>query len=460
MSLQQFLLILRARWRIALFSLLTVVGITTAVSLTLPKQYTATATVVIDAKASDPVTGMTVPALMMPGYIPTQIDIIQSDKIAERVVKLLNMDKNAEAQAKWREDTDGKGNFEQWLGNTLQKYLNVKPSRESSLIDIQYTSPEPRFAAIIANAFAQAYLDTSLDMRVDPARQTSTWFDTRVKQLKENLEKAQARFFDYQREHGVVSSDERLDVENARLSELVSQLIGVQGQRMDATSRQQQAHTGGIDTSPEALQNSVVMNLKIDIARAEGKLQDSAAQLGRNHPQIQRMEAELQALRQKLDAEMKKVESSLGNTSRVNVQRESEIHAAVDAQRRKVLGIKAARDEIANLQRDVDTAQKAYEMVSQRYNQTSLESQINTNSVYLLSNAVEPAAPSKPKVLLNILLSVFLGTLLGVGMAFLAELTHPRVRSAGNLAELLGVPVLGAIGGKPGRRKLRQLKAA
>ena len=88
MNLQQILLVLRARYKIALFALVATVTVTLAVSLLLPKQYTATATVVLDVKSPDPIAGMMLPGLMMPGYMATQVDIIESQRVAHKVVEI------------------------------------------------------------------------------------------------------------------------------------------------------------------------------------------------------------------------------------------------------------------------------------------------------------------------------------------------------------------------------------
>ena len=144
MTLQQFLLILMARAKPALYTLIAIVLITLVVSLLLPKQYTSSASVLIDVKP-DPVAGM-VPGMISPGYMATQIDIIKSDRVAQRVVKLLRMDESPAIKAQWQEATEGKGQLVVWLAELLKAKLDVKPSRESNVIDIclLYTSPSPR----------------------------------------------------------------------------------------------------------------------------------------------------------------------------------------------------------------------------------------------------------------------------------------------------------------------------
>ena len=119
MTLQQFLLILRARARIALYVFLGTVLTTLVVSLIMPKQYTASTAVVIDVKSPDPVAGMVLPGLMTPGYMATQVDIINSDRVAQRVVRMLKLDENPTIKEQWQDDTEGKGSIAAWLGKLL-----------------------------------------------------------------------------------------------------------------------------------------------------------------------------------------------------------------------------------------------------------------------------------------------------------------------------------------------------
>src|SRR5678815_4183313 len=109
MTLLQFLLILRARYKVAALTLLITVAATFFISLLLPKQYSATSAVVIDVRSPDPVAGMIMPGLATPAYMATQVDIITSDRVAQRVVKLLRMDESPVIREQWMDATDGEG---------------------------------------------------------------------------------------------------------------------------------------------------------------------------------------------------------------------------------------------------------------------------------------------------------------------------------------------------------------
>ncbi|MBI4754086.1 MAG: chain length determinant protein EpsF [Betaproteobacteria bacterium] len=448
MNFSQFLLILKARRRFALMVFSLVILTTLVVSLVLPKQYSATVSVVVDVKSPDPVAGIFLPAMAQPAYMATQVDIIKSQAVALRVVKGLKLDESPLVREQWQEDTEGKGSISVWLADLLQKYLDVKPSRESNVIGLTYTSKEPQFAAVIANAFARAYIDANVGLRVDPAKEYAASFDQRIKVLRDQLEAAQAKLTAYQREKGIISADERLDVENARLQQLTIDLVAVQGFAAESRARSGQAHANS-EIMPEVLQNPLIQNLKAELARLEAKRQEQQARYGPNHPESIRTAAELDALRARVQSESARVSGGVGTTNRVNVQREAEVRAALEKQRARVLEIKHQRDELVGLQQERDNAQKAYDGVAQRLAQASLESQVSQTNISVLTPAVEPVEHSRPKLLLNMALAVFLGSMLAVGSGLAMEILDRRPRSAEDLAAVLHAPVLGLLSAGP-----------
>jgi chain length determinant protein EpsF len=452
MNFTQFLLILNARKWIILGVLLLTVAVTTIVSLWLPKSYTATTTLIVDSKSKDPLTGQLLPSQLFPGYMATQIDIIQSSQVASKVVRELKLADSPGTREQFMEATEGKGNINQWLADLLLKNLSAEPSRESSTIALNFKGSDPRFAAALANAFAKAYIETSLDLRLVPARQTADWFDQQIVQLREKLDQAQQNLTTYQREKGIVESEERLDVETRRLGDLAQQMVAAQSAAFDASSR-----TRDSANLPEVINNPVVQGLKAQVAQGEGKLADLAQRVGVNHPEYQRTQAEVNTYKVKLAAELNTATRGVGATSSAARQRYNELSDAFAKQKEKVLGLKQQREEATLLARDLENAQRIYDSALQRYGQSRMEAQAIQTDIAVLNPAVPPANHSSPKVLLNIVLSLFLGTLLGSGIGFLVELLDRRVRSGQDIAGL-EIPLLAEVT-KKGRRleKLRRL---
>jgi polysaccharide biosynthesis transport protein len=458
MSFGQFLSILKARWWVLLLVFVLTVGLTIGVSMLMPKQYKSTASVVVDFKP-DPISAAIYGSIGSPALMATQVDIIRSDRVAQRVVRNLKLNENPQVRQQWQDETQGRGSIEIWLGTLFQRNMDVEPSRESGVISVSYRAGDPRFAAGLANAFVQAYIETSLELRVDPARLYSNFFETRSKEAREELEKAQARISTFQKDNGIIATDERLDVENARLNELSSQLTQLQAISAESRSRQTQAQGAQGDRLQEVLNNPIVGSLKADINRAEARLQELGTRLGENHPQVLEARASTRELRARLDAETRKVTGGVAVSNTINRQREAEIRGSLEAQRAKVLRMKAVRDEGLVLLRDAENAQRAYDIIQQRYTQTSLESQTTQSNVNMLTQAVPPLEPHSPRVVLNTIISLFVGAVLAVGVALVLELRDRRVRSSSELVEGLGLPVLGVLP-RPGAKRMDAGKRA
>jgi polysaccharide biosynthesis transport protein len=459
MTLTQFLSILKARWWVALAVLLATVLVTTVVSLAWPKQYKATSSVVVDYKP-DPISAI-FGAGGTPTLIATQVDIIKSDRVAERVVRLLKLNENPQLRAQWQSEAKGQGTIESWLAGLFQRNMEVEPSRESSVISITYRAADPRFAAALANAFAQAYIDTTLELRVDPARRYGSFFETRSKEARDALEEAQSKLSKFQRDKGIVATDERMDVENARLNELSSQFTTLQAIAAESGSRERQAQGRDAERLADVLGNALITGLKGDITRGEAALQQLSTRLGDNHPQVQEARANVAELKSRLAAETTKVTGSVTVNNTINRQRLAEVKGSLEAQRAKVLQMKAVRDEGLVLLREVDNAQRTYDAILQRVTQTSLESQSTQSNVNLLTQAVAPIDPATPRVVLNVVLSVVIGLLLAVAVVLLLELRQRRIRSIGDVVAALDLPVIAVLparGGRVGARGLRLLQ--
>lgn len=390
MNFSQFLAVMRARVWLSVAILLVTLGTAIGVGSVLPKKYTATATLVLDQSRPDPIAAAAYWSNPSPAYLLTQVDIIKSDRVALDVVRKLKLAEQEEFRDKWIKATQGTGNFELWIGEGLRKMMDVAPARDSNVIAVEVQAPTPVFAATLANAFAQSYLDVSLALRVNPAKQYSNFFDDRSKELRANLERSQAKLSAFQREKGIVVTDDRLDVEMSRLNELSSQLTALQAVAAESSSRQAQAQGGGGDGLQEVINNPLLASMQSDLARAEGRLQELNSRLGDNHPQVLEAKANISSLRNRLSIETKRVTGSVSVTNTINRQREAEIRGSLEAQKAKILRMKSVRDEGIFLLRDVDNDQRAYESVQTRANQTNLESRVTLSNAYILSEATVP----------------------------------------------------------------------
>jgi polysaccharide biosynthesis transport protein len=372
MNMKLFLVILRSWYVLILFTLAVTLVSASIITTLQPERFTATTSLVLNFNGGTPFEQAGVPAQLASSYIATQRDIIRSRKVALTVVELLRLDEDSARRAEY-ERSGSTGGIDNWLASWLLKNLQVEPMRDSRVMDISYQSTDPVQATDIANAFAQAYIATSLELSIAPARRNAAWFDEQLQVLRKRLEDAEARLTNFQQEKGIVALDERLDTETIRLNELSNALVAAQSETYNVQSRQ----------------------------------------LGENHPEYRRA-----------------------------IERERSARRILDQQKAHVLELKQQRDQLGSLAREVENEQQNYEATLQSYYQTRLESQVDQTNIAVLTPAVPPQEPDSPDVALNMVSAGFLGLLLGVGLAVVSEVFNRKIRTADDVSELLGVPVL------------------
>jgi chain length determinant protein EpsF len=388
--------------------------------------------------------------LLQASYLATQVGIITSPNVAARVVDHLKLANSPEWRAKFEAATGGKGSASDWIAGVLLGSLTVTPVQQSRLVTISYDSEDPAFASAAANGFALAYRDTNLELNVDPARRNAEWFDGLLAGLRQKLEQAQARLSAYQQEKGILATDEKLDIETARLVEISGQLVAAQSATHNAESalREMEELSGAgrpLDALPVILSSPYLQSLKAELGRREAELAEMSDSYGPKHPTYKQKAAEVRSLSAKVAAETKTLAASLKNQVSQARAQENALKAAEDAQRTKVLGLKRPRDEINPLMREVESAQRNYDNALERLNQYSMQSRLDQTNVTVLNPAVTPLFPSSPKVKLNMALGLMLGLMLGVGLTLLLEMVGRKVRTEQDLVDSTGVPLLGML---------------
>jgi len=423
MNFAQFQAILRARWLIPVACLTLFITCAVLLGLVQPKRYTAIAAVLLDSRSPDPINGSF--SNTTSNYISTQIEVIRSDRVGLKVVRKLKLDGIPALKAGWLAATGGRGQIDTWLVESLGASLDVKPGKDSNVISVSYSNTNPDFAATLANAYVDAYIDTSLELRVEPARQFGAMFLTQLKETRDKVNEAQRRLSAFQQEKGIVTADERLDVETSRLNELSAQLAS--------------------NNSPDTMASVVINALKSDLSRQQARLKEFEDRYGDSHPAVRELKANIDELKAKIAQEAGAVNTSSAVYSQISLQREAQVQRALDAQRAKVLNLKAVRDQAMLLSKDADSAQREYDSIQAKLGQVSLEGQSNQTNVSVIRSATPPLNPSSPRLKLYLVQAILLGLVVGMTLMMIVEFQNRVVRSGEDIPELLGSDYLGCI---------------
>lgn len=447
MNFSEFLIALRARRKAFAITLAAVIMTAVAVALVVPKKYVANATLLMDVRDEQQMT----PGRLLRdrGYLTTQMELIRSGRVAGQVVRDLKLAAKPGVREAWEQATGGAIPIEDWLATGLIDKLRVDVVA-GNVLNVQFSSSDPKHATAVANGFAKAYLDTALSLRTEPTREAASWFEGQLKSMRSQLTEAQTKVASFQKAKGITSTEERSDIEVARLDTLSGQYSTARNATYEAIAKHKQAlelvQSGiDIDALPEVLSSGHIGSLKLDLARVEQRLDQEGTVLGENHPQYLRTKAEIQAINDKIKHEVKKLVAGLGNAVQQARKREEELKTALQAQNDRVIGMKDARIELSAMMRDVDNAQRSYDAVLARYMTNKIESSAKSTNVALLTPAVEPMTPAQPKVGLISGLAVLIGAMLAAAVVFVLESMDRRVRTRADLETRLAVPSLGRL---------------
>jgi chain length determinant protein EpsF len=443
MTIAQVCMVIRARWKILVAVLVLTFALTLIAILTMPKRYTAATQVFIDQTSHDLVSGAAgaVSGNSAANDIPTQVAIITSSAVAQKVVAKLGLERDPAFHAEWLRATDGRGRAVTWIGRELEKGLSVMTNLDSNVITISFSSPDPAFSAHVANAFSAAFIETGVDLRDRPARDTARWLESKVKEAREMLERTQSRVAEYQKVHAIVASDERVDSETERLRLLSQQLVTLQAQNAEARSKLEAGEPGAV--LKDITQDPVISKLKDEILAVKGRMSAAAATFGKAYPSVIQMRSHLNALNAQLESETVRLTAAIEGESAVGNSREERLISAIDAQKGVLLGLKAQRAEVETLEKERDAALKAFQDISQRSDLARLLAHSVQSNVSILTPAVEPLNAASPRPSLYLMISIMIGVLLGAAAAFVCEIADRRIRTSAEVAAILGTSVLG-----------------
>jgi len=444
MNLDTLIRILLARKKIIILFTLGILILTTAVTLMLPKTYTASTDLLVDSKGQDLISGQALPTRIMTGYLSTQADIILSRNVAEKVIDQLNLSEEPSLIKQLRLENKDKATRRLVILGYLKRNLSALPKRESSVLTISFNARNPALAAKIADTFAIAYLQTNLEMRIEPAKQMTLWFDQQLAQLRNTLIEKQNALSAYQEKNNILVSDDRLDIESAKLSELSSMLMSVQSERLSNKNRSDLIASSGRNAAP-ALDNPQVQKLYSDLVQSQAKLSELASNVGQNHPQYRQTLGEVESIQLQLNKALELVNGNLRSSIELSQTREAQLKNELAAQKNRVLQLSRNRNELTLLKQEVDSAQSAYTTALSRTSQTHLESQIAQTDISVLDHAEIPGQPTSPKLFFNLLLAIVVGLLFGTSAALIWEVLDRRIRGLYDLEKAIGIAVLAAI---------------
>ncbi|MBV8062352.1 MAG: hypothetical protein JOY51_02105, partial [Nevskia sp.] len=436
LSLSQLLHIGRVYWRRAALTALLVTTAVAAVTLLLPKTYTATAALMIDYEVNDPLGGKEFPSGLLSSYVATQVELLRSPQVLDRVIEQLQLDRSRRYTSGYFGPPAG---VREWIEQKLQSKLQVNQGQAGSqLIYVEFSSSDAAEAARVANAVVDIYLEQAGERLNGPASEHARRYTQQLDELKDKVNRAQDEVTRFRQKNNMIDVNGNPADEAALLAAMELKLADAQAAREAAEARQ----SSSAAVSGNVLGSTLVQSLKTQLAGQEAHMAELRSTLGPRHPDVLQLQSQIDATRASLGAEVGTYASSASAEVQSARQLEQKLSASVGQQRAKVLQMRRFQDEGANLQLELESAEAVYKRALEGYDQVLAASSGRYSNASVVNRAAVPVKASKPKVLKDIVAGALLGLLLGFGGALLYELFNRRIRCRDDLERAFGLPVL------------------
>lgn len=385
-------------------------------------------------------------------FFETQYALLQARSLAERVVRAARLPQDA-AFIRAHDVEVARGETpESALSKVLLDNIEIDPVANSSLVDISYRSPDPNVAARIANTWADAFIDATLDRRFGATIEARQFLEQRLADLKTRLEESERALIAYAAEEDLFPIERTVSTNEGGSEETVSQtLVAADLQALNTALAQATADRisaqAALRTSGSAADELVRAELA-PVRQKRAELVAQRAQLltqfGEQYPSVLALTGQIQGL----DAEIARGERRGGRGLTAQLQeaqeRESRLRAQVDQLRGQFVGQRQASVQYNILQREVDTNRELYNALLQRYREIGVAG-VGENNISVVDVARTPVDPSSPSLVRNLLLALLLGAGAAAGIVFIREQIDQSIRDPDIVPRRLGVPLVGVV---------------
>jgi polysaccharide biosynthesis transport protein len=445
----EYLLVLRKhRWLITGVFLLTVVTMAIWTSLQVPI-YQAAATVLIDPEPPKVLNIQEVAPMGTsgwdPSYYPTQYEIIKSRPVLKKAAESLGPRLRPLVGA-----TTGNA------AGVLLGGLTVEPKRNTRLLFIRYESVDPALAADVANAIAGSYVQYNLDLKLKGARDALTWLNNEAGTLKKKAEDSTSALQNYRVKAGILGTLEQRQITAQKIIDFNKAYLEAQAQRLSVEAKLQQLmqiakDPAGAETIFAVADDPLIQKLKAEASALEIEKSKLAKTYKEQHPEIQKINAQIRQVNQKIEAEIQNMLRAVQTEHKVAKAREETLLANVNQLKREGQDLNEKEVQALTLQREAESNQQLYDAVLKRFKETGVAGGLETNNVRVVEEAAAPSVPVRPRKAWNLMLSVVVGLALGIGVAVAIDYFDTTLKTPDDVERYLGLPVIGIVptfGGK------------
>jgi succinoglycan biosynthesis transport protein ExoP len=391
-------------------------------------------------------------------FYDTQYNLLRARSLAERVARDLRLSRDAEFRSAVGLELVPEGgllasNRDKAVISQLLANINITPITNSSLVDVQFTSADPKVSAKISNAWAHGFIDASLARRFEATADARKFLEQRLAELRVKLENSERQFINNSANSGIVTLEatqvdgkttSRRTLAAADLETLNQALAAATADRIQAQALAANAVSGDARTTAAAL-TGPTRQRRAELAADYERMM---VQFTPSYPPARALKEQIDALDQSIAREEGRVRSGttidLNAAYRAALTREQALRGQVESLRSQYGAEQRAGIDNNILQREVDTNRQLYDALLQRYKEIGV-ARVGANNISIVDLAEIPTSPSRPNLALNLLFALIAGMAIAAVVTLALNQIDEGLRVPAEVAPTLGIPLLGSV---------------
>lgn len=466
-------IIQKRRWVALFFAGATLIFTSLFTFLATP-QYKSTATLLIEDETSrilniDEALGFRSGFIQDLRSYNTQLRLLKSKSLAERVARTLNLAADSDSDisqrkaslfagikyvislrwltAKRNPNEGGAGAIENpYLEHAkyIAEAIEVNPVEETKLVELSFTSPSPNFAAEVINTMAEEFISFSAEKRYSTTLRAADSLTEQISNLRDDIAAKERELQRYGQEKDILFlSDTDTAVVNtfSDLSEAYNQAML---DRINAEAEYRELKDFGSGSVPQFITDPAIQQLKTEYIRLRTDYDEKSRQLKPDHPEMVRLQARLDSLQE----EINKASGSAEAKFRAAQKREMSIKATLERQRSDVTKMRNNAILYNSIKSEVESRRKLLNTLLEKQSETQLSAQLRgleASSISIIDPAEIPKRPISPNKKRNFLMAFLISLFGGIGLIFLSEYLDDTLKGPEDAEKLVDIPSLGVV---------------
>lgn len=415
-------------------------------------------------------------------FMATQISLLQSERLLNRVLKVMDLENNTSFAGRGQAAPQGmltglsqtvaalKGmikdmirpqaetdpviaanpeyseqlSLERNLGR-LKGGLQVNPVKNTQLLELTFESANAKLSADIINTLMQQYLEVSMEGRLASFHSAGVFLDKQIEAAKIKLEKSEKDLNEFARRTGIISLDSKLNLVMRQLEEVNSALSAAVTTRIAKESLYRQVQKDGGENLSAIINNELILELKKQYSALLSEYQVLSTTFKEEYPKIKELKAKMEDLQRRYTLEQKQIIDSIRIEYEGALDNEQQLIANAETQKQLAIELNDKATQYKILEREVVSNKEVYNSLLARSKEIGASVGADAGNIEIIDTARPPLAPYKPNVRRQLLMGIMLGLFGGLGLAFLLEYMDNTVKNPDEFSKRYHIPVLGLI---------------